>query len=382
MTPEQTQCFLSAIENMVNAIASETDPINQAVVRSGLTFLWLARESNGYLNLSHDEAMTVCGTDKNGTMRRHLIQLQKSGVLQSYSTNGTVRMKFAGYAGRELVVHQRGNSVLEIPNSVLEIPEDSENSENCDPHARLRALQYLLRAHQSQFNRNFDETAPSKLVSKLDPTNFSETSNLLTASPDPVEHALTVAFLLAAGFWPKTAKQLADRHPFDLIRRAVGHWWCNRRSKGGQFDERPGIVITWLTNLEETVIPPLSAEFMASTLYLNHRRKSEMIVDDINDGATETDDELDTTQNWPEMNEYWAVALERMREKLPAGTFNTWLEGSRAEFSDKDYSCVVVVDSVTKRDYLQSRLWQMISREINKSTGYKLTLSIEARRRS
>jgi len=82
------------------------------------------------------------------------------------------------------------------------------------------------------------------------------------------------------------------------------------------------------------------------------------------------------------MNEFWAVALERMRAELPATTFNTWMEGSRAEFDDRALTCTVIVDSQTKRDWLNARLRQMITREVRKSTGYNLTVTVEVRRRS
>ena len=386
MTPEQNDYFMQSLWSLINA--SENGKLTAQQMRSGLLLLWMAQSTNGYLNLSHVEAGFVCYTKSNDTMRAHLIALNKAKVLSDYSTNGTVRIKFAAYPGREMITHRRQSSSPDEQSSSPDEQLSDNDYYNCSSDARHRALYELLRASHKHHSRNFDgfaQNSSSMLVSKLDQTPTpDQVTNKLTATPttktDPVEHALSVTLMEAAGIWPKTAKQLADRHPFDLIRRAVGHWWCNRRSQGGQFDERPGIVITWLTNLEETVIPPLSAEFMASTLYLNHRRKSEMIVDD---DAIETDDELDTTQiDWPEMHEYWAVALERMRQKLPAGTFNTWLEGSVAEFDDQRYTCTVVVDSVTKRDFLQANLRQMISREINQSTGYKLTLSIEARRRS
>lgn len=410
MNPEQTEYFLAALQKLM-LTASEgverdgkIEKLRDSELRSGLMFLWLAREANGYLNLTHSEAQLICDTDKNSTLRAYLIRLRNANVLSDYSTNGTVRMKFTGYPGRELITHRREQKVLPditnllptVTNSRCGVTPDEESSETrdgasrvCYPTSRDRAVASLLRDTPSRVSRNFDDQPSTKLVSKLDLISPTETeANLLTATAiDPVEHALSVAFLVSAGFWAKTAKELAGRHRFELLRRAVGFWWSNRRSNGGEFADKPGIVLTWLANLENTVIPEkLSMDFMCSDLYMNHRTAEEraaMVQDEAD--AEQCDDDAeseDDNQPWPEMNEFWAVALERMREELPATTFNTWMEGSRAEFDDRALTCTVIVDSKTKQEWLNARLRQMITREVRKSTGYNLSVTVEVRRRS
>jgi len=399
VTPEQNEYFMAAVEKLIDS----ADRLTSTEFRTGILLLSVAMFGNGYANFSHEEAGLLCGTDKNATMRAHLIHLRDAGVLSDYSTNGTVRVKFAAYSGREMIVHRRSNSLAEPTNSLAE-PTNSlaepTNSlaqptvANNDSDSRalsqlLRALRSRDRALSQQFSRNFDDQPSTKLVSKLDLNTPTEKgTDLLTATAiDPVEHALSVAFLVSAGFWAKTAKELAGRHRFELLRRAVGFWWSNRRSNGGEFSDKPGIVLTWLANLENTVIPEkLSMDFMLSDLYMNHLTADEraaMAQDEADseqyvDGAALEEDD----QPWPEMNEFWAVALERMRAELPATTFNTWMEGSRAKFDDSALTCTVIVDSQTKRDWLNARLRQMITREVRKSTGYNLAVTIEVRRRS
>ena len=396
MTPEQNECFIAAVEKLIDS----ADTLTSTEFRTGVLLLSVAMFGNGYANFSHEEAGLLCGTDKNATMRAHLIHLRDAGVLSDYSTNGTVRVKFAAYSGREMIVHRRSNSLAEPTNSLAEptnsLAEPTVANKDSDSRALsqlLRALRSRDRALSQQFPRNFDDHPSSKLVSKLDITTSTETgTNSLTATTiDPVEHALSVAFLVSAGFWAKTAKELAGRHRFELLRRAVGFWWSNRRSNGGEFSDKPGIVLTWLANLENTVIPEkLSMDFMLSDLYLNHLTAEEragmvMVIQDEPAGPNDVErDEpaADDDLPWPEMNEYWSVALERMRYELPATTFNTWMEGSRAEFDDVAMTCKIIVDSQTKRDWLNARLRQMITREVRKSTGYNLAVTIEARRRS
>ena len=385
MNPEQNECFMAAVEKLIDS----ADRLTSTEFRTGILLLSVAMFGNGYANFSHEEAGLLCGTDKNATMRAHLIHLRDAGVLSDYSTNGTVRVKFAAYSGREMIVHRRSNSLAEPTNSLAEPTVTNKDSDSRALSQLLRALRSRDRALSQQFPRNFDDQPSTKLVSKLDLSSPTETgANLLTATAiDPVEHALSVAFLVSAGFWAKTAKELAGRHRFELLRRAVGFWWSNRRSNGGEFADKPGIVLTWLANLENTVIPEkLSTDFMCSDLYMNHMTAEERaaMVQDEADSAQCVDDVAleDDDQPWPEMNEFWAVALERMRAELPATTFNTWMEGSRAEFDDHALTCTVIVDSQTKRDWLNARLRQMITREVCKSTGYKLTVTVEVRRRS
>lgn len=414
MTPEQTEYFMAALNNLLLAASEgvtrdeEFIQLRDSELQSGLRLLWMGKESNGYVNFSHDEALILCGTSAKSTLRYHLMRLRNAGILRTYSTNGTVRAKVAGYPGSELIVHERSrtastNSRTASTNSRMGSTDVSECSESREQHSRDRAAGQLLRAAGSRdraagqhYNRNFDDypqNDSTKLVSKLDLNTPTDTgANLLTATAiDPVEHALSVAFLVSAGFWAKTAKELAGRHRFELLRRAVGFWWSNRRSNGGEFSDKPGIVLTWLANLENTVIPEkLSMDFMLSDLYMNHLTADEragmvMVIRDDPDGQPDVErDEpaADDDLPWPEMNEYWSVALERMRYELPATTFNTWMEGSRAEFDDVAMTCKIIVDSQTKRDWLNARLRQMITREVRKSTGYNLAVTIEARRRS
>ena len=115
VTPEQNECFMAALKKLMLTSSEgverdgKVEKLRDSELRSGLMFLWLAREANGYLNLTHSEAQSICDTDKNSTLRAYLIRLRNTGVLSDYSTNGTVRLKFSGYPGRELITHRKSN---------------------------------------------------------------------------------------------------------------------------------------------------------------------------------------------------------------------------------------------------------------------------------
>lgn len=416
MTPEQTDCFMAALKKLMLTSSEgverdgKIEKLRDSELRSGLMFLWLAREANGYLNLTHSEAQSICDTDKNSTLRAYLIRLRNTGVLSDYSTNGTVRLKFADYPGRELITHRREQKVLPditnllptVTNSRCGVTPDEESSETrdgasrvCYPTSRDRAVASLLRDTPSRVSRNFDDypqNSPSMLVSKLDTTNTDDSgTNLLTATAttaiDPVEEALSVALMAAAGMWMKTAKQLATQYPFEMIRRAVAFWWCNRKSRCGEFAESPGIVLTWLRNPDTVALPKLSQEFMASDLYMHHRTKDEIEADTReaelhslpDHGAPEPYDICDL---WPGESDTWNNVLSMLESELPASTYKTWLMNTAAVIDEGTLTCTVCCENATTREWLSNRLRQMISRTINTVAQQRYHVQFEVRRRS
>jgi hypothetical protein len=88
------ECFQKVHQRLIDAVL--TKQLRDSEFRSGSLFLNLAANSNGYLNCSHEEAMMICGTTKNSTMRGHLVRLRNAGIIARYNTNGSVRVKFAG----------------------------------------------------------------------------------------------------------------------------------------------------------------------------------------------------------------------------------------------------------------------------------------------
>lgn len=410
MTPEQNERFMAALQKLMLTSSEgverdgKVEKLRDSELRSGLMFLWLAREANGYLNLTHSEAQSICDTDKNSTLRAYLIRLRNTGVLSDYSTNGTVRLKFSGYPGRELITHRKEQQVLpDITNSRCGVTPDEESSETrdgasrvCYPTSRDRAVASLLRDAPSRVSRNFDDypqNLPSMLVSKLDTTNTDDSgTNLLTATAataiDPVEEALSVALMAAAGMWMKTAKQLATQYPFEVIRKAVAFWWCNRKSRGGEFAESPGIVLTWLRNPDTVALPKLSQEFMASDLYMNHRTKNEIEADAKDAELQALPDHGDTAEPegyndaWPDESDTWNNVLSLLESELPTSTYKTWLTSTAAVIDEQSLTCTVCCGNATTRDWLANRLSQMISRTVNAVAQQRYRVQFEVRRRS
>lgn len=421
MTPEQFEIFLAAMKSLLLAASDgvemddgKTVQLRDSEFHSGARLIWMGKESNGYVNLSHEEALSLCGTSAKSTLRYHLMRLRDAGVLRMYSTNGTVRVKVTGYPGSEMIIHERARTVSEktltASTNSRTVSTNSRTGSTCcekddterERGSRDRAAGQLLRAAGSRdraagqhYNRNFDDypNVCDPLVSKLVSNTITETekiTNSLTATTiDPVEEALSVAFLKAAGFFPRTAIELAKKHPFELLRRAVAFWWSNRRSKGGEFAETPGIVLAWLKNQDSTVIPAMSNDFFGSELFWNHLTSAER--DDLErEGRNQPEPDMfeeyaidvDEPANWPAENEIWNQALALLESELPASTYKTWLTSTAAVIDEQSLTCTVCCDNATTRDWLANRLSQMISRTVNAVAQQRYRVQFEVRRRS
>lgn len=409
MTPEQTQQFLEAMQRLLIAssegvdIEGELIKLRDAEFQSGARLLWMSKESNGYVNFSHEEAMNLCGTSAKATLRYHLLRLRKAGVLRMYSTNGTVRAKFEGYSGAEMIVHTRTPSTKTLTVSTRTrtvSASDEKSTEKREQCSRDRAAGQLIRAagsrdraagqHPSRDFADYPQSQPAMLVSQLDHTNIPERdANRLTATStiNPLEEAQSMSLMLDVGFWPNTAKSLAKTYPFDLIRRAVAHWYMNRRSVGGEFAEKPGIVVTWLNNPDDTSIPVLSRAFTETDLYRRHRTKSELVGDTeqerqrqaeeaaaqsqvaVVEDASEISDPIDPDPTADdEIASAWQAALARIQAEIVPSSFKAWFSVLVvAEVSDNVWT--IAAPNQTVKAQVEQRFTPMLRRALGAVVG-------------
>lgn len=251
---------------------------------------------DGQLLLSLDEALTIAGTTALGTLRGHLIALARAGILRYSNARGALLVGFLAWpvitqranliTPRSNVITQRANLIT--PRSQME-PTEPNDELNRAPDDQNRASHDQNRAPDDQICSPDDHLGGIKggLVGWIDHSLIpSEESNQPTnpitpnleggPKPDPVEHALSLAMLAAAGVAPVAAKAIADAHPFALVQRAVGFWWDNREAKF----KSPGIIVYWFKNLETAGIPvELSAQFRRSDLYRRHRTRAQIEAD-------------------------------------------------------------------------------------------------------
>lgn len=252
--------------------------------------------ASGELHLEHDAALAIVNTTAIGTLRAHLIALQSAGIIQ-YAINHQIHVGFLAWPMIAERANSRGNraNFTEIRSNSREFPtEPTPVGPEAEPaRAEIGENRAEIGENRANFGENRAEIARNGgtiggLVGWLDcsisssdqesnqPTNLTPNLEGEPKPNDPVEHALSLALLTAAGVAPVQAKAIADAHPFGLVQRAVGFWWDNRETKF----KSPGIIVYWFKNLGSAGIPgELSAQFRRSDLYRRHRTRSQIEAD-------------------------------------------------------------------------------------------------------
>lgn len=338
MTPEQIETFFQTFEKLID----NADVLTSTEFRTGVLLLAVAMQDSGYANFSHEEAGIICGTDKNATMRAHLIHLRSAGVLSDYSTNGTVRIQFSGYAGKRMIVHRRGELLAE-PTKSLSEPTKSRAQPTVDGASEdKRALSQLLRALRSRDralsqhpSRNFDDypqSSPSMLL-LLNNNNITadQTGNKQQQQPtanDPEAHAIAFLLLKNVGMWANVANPLVNEFPLTHIRRAV----CEFAMNPSKYRSAK-IIDTWLR--QGAPLAEISEQFRQSELHLKHRTKQEIAEDAAELAARLNEEEnaapitfssiteIEPETEWQRQDDLWQRTYTAL--DLPTIVKSTWL---------------------------------------------------------
>jgi hypothetical protein len=264
--------------------------ISAPIYRTARRLLDLAADS-GYIEISHDQALHICETDAWGTVRRHLIALEKVGVIKKW-LNHSSRVWFVGYPPpnwiEEVFMPRAEVFTPRADARELRTPDEDDVSRSAQNRAlsdQNRALSDQNRALSDQNRALSDQIDPPAythagahvVVVDPDPSNEEEgittTTTTTTNPPNPTEQALSVALLAHVGLKPMAAtKRLAAEHPFGRIRDCVAYWWPQRKCVGGRFEDAPLIVLHWLDHWDTAMIPPMPPEFRRTDLYHDHCR--------------------------------------------------------------------------------------------------------------
>lgn len=296
-------------------------------------------DEHGQIRLTYPAALKVVELDSDVTLRTHLISLKAAGIL-TYHLNGVVEVTFSGFIDRtvdhEMITHR---SPTRARRSKMITERSSTDAANDDPRAlgdQKRSLGDQKRSlgdhPRALGDHECAENDPSHYISHahararvgwlvginnqpedLDqPTNQPETA---TVSESPtvtaVESAQSYALLLAIKMKGSNAKRFSDQLPFATIRQFVARWWFGRKTRGGKFDENPGIVVTWLSTPEEY---PLDREYPIAmladihTTALTAAERASLDDDNHADEAGEKFDEMDEF----ERRQYW---LDRAQQR-------------------------------------------------------------------
>lgn len=255
-----------------SAILTATLPPTTQI--NGLRLLELAHPDNGHVVLFWPELCELwqCAP---GTARRHLGLLHQAGVVH-YSTNGDgcayITFRHLSRVGARnpskiSTENARGRAV-QTADEAAEQPFDargiSESARGISENARGRAesvekIDVSSHAHAGA-------QLVGWLVGSIDQSD-PEPTNQPAAAPEPaptepvatpptVEAAVAAAGLLRVRMRGDQAKAIAANVPLPIIREAVGAWWTGRKAVGGQYENQPGLVVTWLREWHRTGATP------------------------------------------------------------------------------------------------------------------------------
>lgn len=269
------------------------------VYRTARRLLDLAAARDGQVIVDRSEMCFLCGNAADGTMRSHLIQLARAGIIQ-YHTNHMVSVRFLAWLpGINTVIDQRANTraerAPEVTNDATVIAQRSDTrAERSQPSPPTRARRSDARAERSlpkhralgdQIRAPSDQiralsarqTPPLVGCLVVDPTPTGNDLDKQTNNhgpevsdhwppPSPVDQAKGFAMLIdpAVGIAPKTARQIAATTPAGEILRQIAAW-LPEKQKGKQ---GPGLLIQRLRDQWGASEP--SSEFKNTDFFRRH----------------------------------------------------------------------------------------------------------------
>lgn len=283
------------------------------VYRTARRLLDLAVSANGELQISHERCMQLVETSANGTMRSHLIQIERAGIA-AYHTNGSIRVWFVDFPKPHWMTRpkpNRANPRAErsdsrdwptMPEPVLDPENEIDQIRALDDQNRalgdqMRALGDQNRAicsppigywlvgssidpDQEEPTNQVGENAGARIdtVSILADDTKTDTVSVLpitetaptpgsAAPPSPAEQQRNFALLTdpEIALNARVAQICAKVHHFDFLLAQVATYW-DQWQKG--IVESPGALKNRIMNGWRP--EPYTAEFLASALYKRH----------------------------------------------------------------------------------------------------------------
>ncbi|MCL4862954.1 MAG: hypothetical protein KJZ93_26325 [Caldilineaceae bacterium] len=238
------------------------------------------------MEINHDEAKQLVGTEAWGTVRAHLIALQRAGIVEKWLNHST-RVWFVEYPAPAWLLADRAKARAgrsdprDLPTETG-TDEAAGNGERA-PGDQIRANHQQIRAPDDQIRANYQQTRAKTgdgigryQVGRytnnedLDSDRYLPTADPQTA-PDVAElepdqrwsfELLTDSDI---GMMAANALKCARLHKPAYVVRHVATWWSTRRGRGA------GALFNRLLNWKQ--FPPheeIDEDFLASDLYRRH----------------------------------------------------------------------------------------------------------------
>ncbi|MBX3014836.1 MAG: hypothetical protein KF832_25170 [Caldilineaceae bacterium] len=336
-----------------------------------------AAGTTGHLKLTKERANELCCTTSDGATRRLLGGLQQAGIIH-YSTNAYVYVDFTAWSPVEKSDHPR--ALLDHPRAESDHEWIDEDDDNVMPveksdHPRAESDHPRALLDHPRAESDHDEAATytharaRSVCLFVDPIQSQIQEDLTNKqTPDPEEQALAFALLAYIRVKAPVAKALATEHTLQTIREAASHWWLNRKSAGGQFDETPGIVVYWLNNWHIAGVPELSPYFQHTELYLNFRTQAEIAAEQQAEMPIVQEEPiayLPPVEAAPTEGDSKATIWRQVRAELALTMsqilYNQWVHDSHVYAVEGDTWQIAVCDE-RALDWLRSRLVAKVQR--------------------
>jgi len=221
-----------------------------------------------------------------------------------------------------------GENAQLLRGNAQQMSEDAQLLRGEEPERAATARKQAATA-RSPHTRTRERALVDCLIDLPDPEiDTNQSNNQARVREEDCDRA--EALLVEVGIAPDKAKALAE-HGFDFVRRAVAHWFTQRKEVGGRYDNHPGIVIYWLANPGKAGLPSqLPAEWFYSELGRKYAAPEDPIP--ALDGGSEFGAGVPVAKasDLAEEAGDWAMLVRELALSLPGNeTVKAWLAQSR-----------------------------------------------------
>jgi hypothetical protein len=354
---------------------------------------------NGQVKISKQAMMDICHTESDGTMRRQLGSLKKAGIIH-FSTNDFVHVSFVGFPTvDEMITGRAPTRVGRAPTRGGRAPVITGRAENdeSDPAGNAYDDDEMItgraptRARRAPVitGRALPHTRSDRLIDRSSNLSSEEINQSIKHAPtgpqrtprQPWEAPLSYRLLTdnRIAMRRADAERLADAHPFHSIRDAVAHWWANRKSAGGRFEDYPGIVVYWLDNPDETVIPVMADEYTRGELYRDYRTPDELAAAAADEASQAQPPAAEHRHADPAPAEpepgtpaaHWQQIVGELATEQ-GGSFGRWVHDTQLVAHEEETNTYTIgLPDAFRYDWIVNRLSKQINRKLAVITGRK-----------
>ena len=261
----------------------ETADLPAPVYRTARRLLDLAAQYDGDIIVDREEARQLCGSAADGTMRSHLIQPSRAGIIR-YHTNGYVSVRFVSFHSgipESGDVEQPGDNSPDLPPSPTDSRAERSHTRagRSHPHHPPRAGRSPTRAERShddgralsdhrrapsdQIRALGDQNAPP-LMNVMNGSPIQEDDHSFIQSPAATDQKRAEALLMDVGIDGPMAAKMAAAAPVSEIVRQVAAWLPRYQAK----QVGHGSLVKRIFARRHA--PDLSPEFLSGELYRRH----------------------------------------------------------------------------------------------------------------